>query len=45
MHVMPTYEKYIAPFKNEADLIVPNNSSFDMALDVIRTYLRAKSSR
>ena len=45
MHVMPTYEKYIAPFKNEADLIVPNNSSFDMALDVIRTYLRAKSGR
>ncbi len=45
MHVMPTYEKYIAPFKNEADLIVPNNSSFDMALDVIRTYLRVKSSR
>ncbi len=45
MHVMPTYEKYIAPFKNEADLIVPNNSSFDMALDVVRTYLRAKSGR
>lgn len=45
MHVMPTYEKYIKPFKNEADLIVPNNSSFDMALDVIRTYLRAKSGK
>ena len=45
MHVMPTYEKYIKPFKNEADLIVPNNSSFDMALDVIRTYLRAKSAK
>ncbi len=45
MHVMPTYEKYIKPFKNEADLIVPNNSNFDRALDVIRTYLRAKSGR
>jgi uridine kinase len=45
MHVMPTYEKYIKPFKNEADLIVPNNSSFDKALDVIRTYLRAKSGK
>jgi uridine kinase len=43
MHVMPTYEKYIKPFKNEADLIVPNNSSFDMALEVIRNYLRTKS--
>lgn len=43
MHVMPTYEKYIQPFKNDADLIVTNNSNFDRALDVIRTYLRAKS--
>jgi uridine kinase len=45
MHVMPTYEKYIKPFKNEADLIVPNNSNFDRALDVIRNYLRAKTGR
>ncbi|SFO33543.1 uridine kinase [Algoriphagus ornithinivorans] len=45
MHVMPTYEKYIKPFKNEADLIVPNNHSFDKALEVIRTYLRAKSGK
>ena len=43
MHVMPTYEKYIEPFKSESDLIVTNNQSFDRALDVIRTYLRAKS--
>ena len=42
MHVMPTYEKYIEPFKNEADLIVPNNSDFERAMDVIRTYLRTK---
>jgi uridine kinase len=45
MHVMPTYEKYIQPFKNDADLIVPNNSSFERALDVIRTYLRIKSGQ
>lgn len=43
MHVMPTYEKYIEPFKNDADLIIPNNHNFDRALDVIRTYLRARS--
>lgn len=41
-HVMPTYEKYIEPFKHDADLIVPNNKNFDKALDVIKTYLRAK---
>lgn len=45
MHVMPTYEKYIKPFMNDADLIVPNNHSFDKALDVIRTYLRARSGK
>lgn len=45
MHVMPTYEKYIEPFKSESDLIVTNNQSFDRALDVIRTYLRAKSGQ
>ena len=45
MHVMPTYEKYIEPFKSESDLIVTDNQSFDRALDVIRTYLRAKSGQ
>jgi uridine kinase len=40
---MPTYEKYIEPFKNDADLIIPNNRNFDHALDVIRTYLRLKA--
>ena len=45
MHVMPTYQKYIEPFKSESDLIVTNNQSFDRALDVIRTYLRAKSGQ
>lgn len=44
-HVMPTYEKYIAPFKQDADLIVPNNRGFDKALDVIRTFLQVKISR
>lgn len=41
-HVMPTYEKYIEPFKHEADLIVPNNKGFDKALNIIRSYLREK---
>jgi uridine kinase len=41
-HVMPTYEKYIEPFKHDADLIVPNNHGFDKALDVVKSYLREK---
>ncbi len=39
-HVMPTYEKYLKPLKNAADLIIPNNSSFDNALNVLTCFLR-----
>ncbi|MFC4870399.1 uridine kinase [Negadavirga shengliensis] len=39
-HVMPTYEKYIEPFKHDADLIIPNNRGFDRALEVIKTFLK-----
>ncbi len=42
MHVMPTYEKYIEPFKHDADLIVPNNRGFEKALDVLKTFLKGK---
>ncbi len=41
-HVMPTYEKYIEPFKHDADMIIPNNQGFDKALDIVKTYLKAK---
>ena len=41
-HVMPTYEKHIKPFKSEADIIIPNHKSFNIALDVIVTYVRSK---
>ncbi len=42
-HVMPAYDKYIGPYKNEADLVIPNNKNFDRALDVIHSYLSIKS--
>lgn len=42
MHVMPTYEKYIEPFKHDADLIVPNNRGFEKALEVLKTFLKGK---
>ena len=41
-HVAPTYAKYIKPFKNDADIVVPNNHDFGMALEVITTYLKNK---
>lgn len=41
-HVSPNYEKYIEPFKDEADIIIPNNYRFDKGLDLVKTYIREK---
>ena len=41
-HVAPTYEKYIEPFKYDADVIVPNNDRFDNALKMITAFLKTK---
>jgi uridine kinase len=41
-HVMPSYEKFIEPSKYEADIIIPNNSRFDTALEVVSSYLLSK---
>ncbi|MCJ8163981.1 uridine kinase [Pontibacter sp. E15-1] len=41
-HVAPTYEKYIKPYKNDADIIIPNNHHFEKGLEVLTTFLNAK---
>ncbi len=41
-HVMPAYDQHIMPLKAKADIIIPNNYSFDRALDVLLTYLKEK---
>ncbi len=41
-HVMPVYESQIEPLKHYADLVIPNNSNFDKALEVLTTYLSTK---
>lgn len=38
-HVTPTYERYIEPFKSAADLVIPNNTHFQTALDVVLAHL------
>lgn len=43
-HVAPTYDKYIKPFKNDADIVIPNNHSFKKGLDVLIAYLKTKVS-
>ena len=44
-HVYPTYEKFIKPFKSDADIIIPNNTLFDNALEVIKSHLKQKVIR
>ncbi len=39
-HVLPTFERYIQPYKDEADLIINNNHKFDWGVEVISGYLR-----
>jgi uridine kinase len=41
-HVMPVYESLIEPLKHRADIVIPNNSQFTRALDVIVLALKAK---
>ncbi len=41
-HVMPTFEKYIKPYKDEADLIINNNEQFDNAFGVVKGFVRNK---
>lgn len=39
-HVMPTFEKYIQPYMDEADIIINNNLQFDRGLEVLSGYLQ-----
>ena len=41
-HVMPSYEKYIAVHRNNVDLLITNNTTFDKALDVLTVFLKSK---
>lgn len=41
-HVSPSYQKYIAPYKFESDMIIPNNRNFDKGLEVLVAFLKSK---
>lgn len=38
-HVLPTFERYIKPYMEDADIIINNNRQFNMGLSVIIGYL------
>jgi uridine kinase len=38
-HVMPSYMQYLRPYRDEADVIVTNNLSYDRGLEVLKNHL------
>ncbi len=40
-HVMPTYRQYVLPGRYESDFIIPNESGFERALEVISAHLKS----
>ncbi len=43
-HVLPSYESYVKPQRALADLVVNNNKSCDVAIDVLTAYFNSKMS-
>lgn len=41
-HVMPAYYKYLRPFREETDIVIPNNTSYQTGLEVLVNHLKAK---
>ncbi len=41
-HVFPSYQKYIHPYKDDCDVVVDNNISFDEALETIKSSIRER---
>ncbi|HMY83746.1 MAG: deoxynucleoside kinase [Saprospiraceae bacterium] len=37
-HVLPSYEKYIFPYKNDVDIIINNNGNTDAVLNILRNH-------
>jgi len=41
-HAIPSYKKYIKPFRAVSDIIIPNNDQLEIALEVLVVYLKSK---
>jgi len=41
-HVSPAFEKYILPYRDEADIVVNNNRDFERGLEVLTGFLKSK---
>jgi len=40
-HVLPTFERYILPYMDEADIVINNNQHFNIALEVIAGFIES----
>jgi uridine kinase len=41
-HVLPSFERYVLPYMDEADVIVNNNQHFEGGLEVVKGFIRHK---
>ncbi len=41
-HVMPAFRQYIEPYKQQANIIIPNSNSYEVGLEVIAGFLKSK---
>lgn len=41
-HHQPAFEQYILPHRGKADVVIPNNHSFDKGLEMLSLFLRSK---
>lgn len=39
-HVLPTFERYIKPYMEDADIVINNNRQFNMGLEVVTGFLQ-----
>ncbi|MEP7269107.1 MAG: P-loop NTPase fold protein [Saprospiraceae bacterium] len=41
-HVLPAFEKYILPFKDEVDIVINNNQNFSAAIELMTGFIDSK---
>ncbi len=41
-HILPSFEKYILPYRDTSDIVINNNDNFDQGLEVFKGFLKNK---
>jgi len=41
-HILPAFEKYILPYRDDADIVINNNDNFNQGLEILEGYLKNK---